>query len=361
MPKGCAMHAALYYPSISFNNPQWLLCASLLWDRIYRIVPDGVEVNDHIALKPLLETGHIGEYISPPQNLNELADAFLSEMDEYSFAAAFCLNEEDEQYTRLHPSKLDVRMRHMLDEYAHQEDGWYGVPTDFATHYMCYLANHIALKNNIHTISDDSGAWTSTACFKFGGGIDVITEKTNGIEKVLTALSIPEISPYNFDTCPAEKIVQIREKYADERIEFMDSLDEIYKKLSSIEHPDLARDYIEDEKKRINAAIKNYQQMLTAAAGKKTRGKLSILIPVATQVADILLGGSWSVSQMVTLPFAGVLAGAVCGLSTFRKDLKVADSSAMYLFSLQNEWRKLRQGCDYNYTLCRDMEEFIND
>ena len=36
---------ALYYPTIEFQNYSWLWSASLLWDRIYRIVPESYEYN----------------------------------------------------------------------------------------------------------------------------------------------------------------------------------------------------------------------------------------------------------------------------------------------------------------------------
>src|SRR6266576_3973995 len=37
------MNYALYYPTIEFQDYAWLWSASLLWDRIYRIVPKGYE------------------------------------------------------------------------------------------------------------------------------------------------------------------------------------------------------------------------------------------------------------------------------------------------------------------------------
>lgn len=38
------MNAAIYYPSINFRYKNWVLGASLLWDKIYRIVPEGIEL-----------------------------------------------------------------------------------------------------------------------------------------------------------------------------------------------------------------------------------------------------------------------------------------------------------------------------
>jgi hypothetical protein len=44
-----ATYSALYYPSIEFADPQWLWASSLIWDRIYRIVP-----KDYAAGGPLI-------------------------------------------------------------------------------------------------------------------------------------------------------------------------------------------------------------------------------------------------------------------------------------------------------------------
>ena len=39
-------NATLYYPTIEFANKEWLWNACLLWDKVYRIVPEGYIPND---------------------------------------------------------------------------------------------------------------------------------------------------------------------------------------------------------------------------------------------------------------------------------------------------------------------------
>ena len=356
------MNAAIYYPSISFHDSEWLLAASLLWDKIYRIVPQGVKFTDDPKIRPLIESGDIGINLAPPENLKELASKFLNEIKHYDTAAAFSFG-VNKSYTNLHRDKLDVRLRSVLDEFANCKNGWYGVPTDFATHYMCYLANYIAEKNNLHVISDDSGAWVSESWFRYGGGFDDrLLEHQDGIEKVLAIISIPEITPYNFSNCNVETIIKIREKYKDERELFTSYISDISKKFSSFENKDVAQDYIECEKKKIHSAIQEYQKSIGAVSKNRLMGKLSFLLPLSASVADFLLGGAYSFSNMVPLPIEGAVAGALCGIYSHTKNINKQPINISYLLSLQTAWKNLRgSDLDYNYYLYRDIEEFIND
>ncbi len=46
----------LYYPTIEFRNSRWLWSAALLWDRIYRIVPEGYEPQDPRNIQVIVST-----------------------------------------------------------------------------------------------------------------------------------------------------------------------------------------------------------------------------------------------------------------------------------------------------------------
>lgn len=39
-------NCALYYPSVEFRDPVWIRQACLIWDCIYRIVPEGYSPKD---------------------------------------------------------------------------------------------------------------------------------------------------------------------------------------------------------------------------------------------------------------------------------------------------------------------------
>jgi hypothetical protein len=56
---------ALYYPHIALQNPSWIKAMALLYDNIYRIVPDNVIPEDSAELHALLEEGSVGKMIDP--------------------------------------------------------------------------------------------------------------------------------------------------------------------------------------------------------------------------------------------------------------------------------------------------------
>ena len=349
------MNAAIYYPSINFKDKNWVLGASLLWDKIYRIVPEGIECKDHPALKPLIETGDIGAVLRP-QYTEEVSDKVLAEI-EGSRASAFTLS-DDEDYTRIHSEKLDVKLRTILDEYCHKEQNWYGVPTNFSTHYMCCLAYTMAEKNNLHVISDNSGAWTSESWFRYDGNIEIYNDR-DCIDSILSVFSIPEISPYNFSTCSSEKIIKLRDKYKDERFLFMNKIVDVYKNFSKIQNADIANDYIRQEKDEFNRAVKDYKKIISENFNNRLLGSFSVLIPISTAALPLFCNNFLPNYVVQYLSFGGAVLAGICYLRQ-KKNSKTKNESISYLFSLQNEWKNLSTQ-DHDNRFFYDMKEFIDD
>ena len=45
----------LYYPHIEFQNVAWVKSSLLLWNHVYRIVPEGYVPNDNDDIKALID------------------------------------------------------------------------------------------------------------------------------------------------------------------------------------------------------------------------------------------------------------------------------------------------------------------
>ena len=58
-------NATLYYPTIEFANKEWLWNACLLWDKVYRIVPEGYIPNDRDEIRTLIEDKSVIANIAP--------------------------------------------------------------------------------------------------------------------------------------------------------------------------------------------------------------------------------------------------------------------------------------------------------
>mgnify|MGYP003303096936 CR=1 FL=1 len=105
----------LYYTTIEFKRGDynWLWNASLFWDKIYRIVPPGYNLNEPTNIKELCSTGEIGIPISPLKYASKASEDFLDFIEENrDKAAALSLVDSDEvELIRIHPSKIDVRLQ----------------------------------------------------------------------------------------------------------------------------------------------------------------------------------------------------------------------------------------------------------
>ena len=156
---------ALYYPTIEFQNYDWLYSASLIWDRIYRIVPESYTPHDPSNIRELVESGEIGIYLSPDRYAKLIADEFNDKLSSGDWFAS-ALSGMSDDYRRIHKGKVDVTLHDMIIAAGGKsiDKEWFFVPTDFESQYMTYLANKMAEMNQLHLISDSSAAW---ACSTF--------------------------------------------------------------------------------------------------------------------------------------------------------------------------------------------------
>ena len=51
----------LYYPHIEFHNVAWVKSSLLLWNHVYRIVPEGYVPNDSDDIKALVDEDLVRE------------------------------------------------------------------------------------------------------------------------------------------------------------------------------------------------------------------------------------------------------------------------------------------------------------
>ena len=105
-------NSILYYPTIEFQHEDypWLWQASLFWDKIYRIVPPGYELNEPRNIKAICSTGEIGIPISPVRYAQRASEEFSDFMDSnHRKAAALSLvDDEETEYIRIHSSKMVI-------------------------------------------------------------------------------------------------------------------------------------------------------------------------------------------------------------------------------------------------------------
>lgn len=355
---------ALYYPTIEFRDSAWLYSAALLWDRIYRIVPSSYVPDDPEDLRDLIETGEIGIPIHPDIYAKDIAEEFINKLQSEQWDAAALEYDIPEDYSRLHSDKVDVKLRELMiaKGRAQNNDEWLFVPTEFEAHYMTYLANAIADRNNLSMLTDSTPAWTGATYFKYDGEIEDFP--TEDLTHLLATIVIRDFIPENIEDISPREIIKYRDKYRDERKRFMLAMQSAANRISSCEDPYIIRDLIDDIKKDIDSALKDYRHSLSVLNITALTGIKSLTFPALAKIASMVTGQGLSVETLAVISALGFGIGLVSGFAEWSNKRRILskESDYSYLIHLGRNWKNCTMyGNDYNYYLCREMEEFIND
>lgn len=355
---------ALYYPTIEFADYQWLWSAALIWDRVYRIVPSGYKPQDPPNVQALMETGEIGIPIHPDEYAPSIAKEFIARLESGEWNAAALTGEISDEYKRLHLDKVDVLLRDMIIARGagSKQDDWLHVPTDFAAHYMMFLANAIAERNNLQMLSDSTPAWTGATYFKFDGGVE--DYPSDEYSQQLATLVVKDFLPSDILSIRPTDILSFRAKYRAERQRFLSSMQRWAKCLSDCEDERILQDLIQDMKKDIESSLKDFRGSLSALNVITMTGLKSLTFPVTTKIASVIGGKDLDPSTLMIVTGVGAALGLVSGLSDWNQKRKrlLKECDYSYLMHMRGQWKGVaRYDKDYNYYLCREMEEFIND
>jgi len=355
---------ALYYPTIEFQDYAWLWSAALLWDRIYRIVPSSYTPNDSYNVKILTDTGEIGIPIYPDSYAQEIAVEFIEKLKTESWDAAALMIEIPEEYALIHQEKVDVKLRELIvaKGKAEAKGEWLSVPIEFEALYMTYLTNKVAEQNNLAVISDSTAAWTGETYFRYNGRISDFPQEN--LTHLLATIVIRDFIPENIISIDPKEIIKFRRKYRDERQRLIMAIRTAADYISNCNDSRIISDYIEDFKKDIESALIDYRRSLEIFNIARLTGMHSIIFPSLTKIATALTGHNISVSELSIISALGFGFGLVSGLLDWKpnryKLSKASDYS--YLLHLKRDWKGFTMyGNDYNYFLCREMEEFLND
>lgn len=355
---------ALYYPTIEFQDYAWLYSAALLWDRIYRIVPSSYIPDDPDNIKALIDTGEIGIPINPDPYAKEIAEEFIDKLRTEHWDAAALTYDIPEDYMRLHSDKVDVKLRELIVAQGEVQNNneWLHVPVEFGAHYMTYLSNRVAEDNELSILTDSSPAWTASTYFKYDGGVQDFPMEDD--THLLAATVIRDFLPQNISTLRPKDIISYREKYRDERKRFMSAMRSAATRISACDDPHIVQDLIRDIKKDVESSLEDYRNSLKVLNITALAGIKSLTFPAAAKIASEVSGQGISVETLAIISGLGLGFGVVSGFSEWsqrRRNLS-KESDYSYLLHLRRNWRKCAMyNNDYNYDLCRQMEEFIND
>ena len=364
---------ALYYPHIGFQHPDWLKGMALFYESIYRIVPDNIIPQDHESLQPLLEDPTIGKMIDPSKYSAEASSEFLFDKDSWNAAAFVCNDEEEveETLSRIHNEKTDEKVKKLFNSlgYGKMDGEWFNVPTELASHFMLYLANDIAKKNQLNLITDSWAPWTATTYYNLDGEFDewVPLYKQNNEYSddpfALFSLLVGEITPINISEIPAEKIIKFRDERKDEIRRFREKIYSLYSELQKLEDPVVRQDAINRNIEDLIKAKKDYQN---SADIIKAKGWFGVTFMGFS--APVTLGNLFNIpsTSIVSLGLTSLALGGIFNIkSTKEKLLELQEKSPVSaLVSMSKSFKRYtyrKEEVGMNYLAYDCMEEFVND
>ena len=344
----------LYYPHIEFQNEAWVKSSLLLWNHVYRIVPEGYVPNDSDDIKALVDEDLVRDIKLDDKDREDTCDEFLKLCDriENHMPAGLIPSDED----RIHPGKIDSRLYPYLDligDYFIDEDKWLHLSKELARGYMFKLSQVVARIRNLNRGTDDLDAWSINPYFcenaNFGEFLQDPTAKG-----FFCSVTLEDIVPQNIGEIRARDLISFVNKRKDERKLLREKFDELTNhlaKISNIQHAgqvslDFVNDLI-DSKAQYRQSMDKWKDI---SAFSISTGVPISLTALGTFAA--LKGNPFSIAEIA----GGLAIGAICSYADFYRAKKNRNPSySSYLIGIDELCRNVTR---QSYTR---LEEFIND
>jgi hypothetical protein len=347
---------ALYYPHVRFRSRQWLRTSLLYHDKIWRIVPPGLDdyelelgyglpdskIIDEI--RALRSEGIIeNEVVSPvvtkvSADFTEFVKANLTDPARRKELIPELSADQQYQWYRIHPGKLDPTLRdllhdlHLAREVPHDHHGDWDLDITTGGMYMYFLAQALA-KNR--PIISDSPKFQALAYAPPDLGLN---RRGVDVDKgfMLAVASFETVHPLGIEHVPVGKLIKFREDHQEERTRFHLEVAKLAKDLSSIDHADQVSDALEPHVKIVKENTKILQRKINALGLDCARNIFTFSVPgwaVAAAAARAILP-----TNPYLLAGAGVLSVGFT-LAKYRLDRKNlrGESPWSYLLSLRND------------------------
>ena len=360
---------ALYYPFIDFRSSHIIKSLSLLHDRVYRIVPEGIIPDDVDELAPLLEDGSIGGKIDPKPYAPDAASNFLIKLEDWDAAALAYQESEKESFSRIHSDKVDERINDLFQEIGYKlTDKWYHIPTELASNYMLYLARDIGKRNKLTLVTPEWAPWTAVTYFNIDGRLDDLflpygfPDDESVAQYALFSLFLRNTVPANIEEIPAESIRTFRLKRKDEIRHLRNSVNNLLNELQSLEDPQVRVDKIYDAINAHNQAMQDYQKSADILNVKGWLGAILMGFPAPISLGELFNLPS---ATIVTLAICGIALGGIFNILNTANELRKlkVENPISCLIELRksvNSYTSQRGG-GMNFMAYNCMEEYVND
>lgn len=238
----------LYFPSIEFQNEDFLKRSLLYWDRVLRIVPVDYIPNDSDFVKELRDNGLVKDISVSWETLQIVSEKFIDTVNSSQRAAGLSLQSYDmgsleNNMGRLHRSKIYFVLQDIFRDmgYNFDQDDFMHVPSQLAVYYMLVLALEIAKKRRIPLATDYAEVWSITPSFTENNNFAEIPSDTDGIN-CLTSMTVDRILPSDVSNIDARRLISISRDSRDARKSLRQHIGELIDRIQPIQSPEQAYD-----------------------------------------------------------------------------------------------------------------------
>jgi len=351
----------LYYPSIEFYDDSWLKGALCHWDKIFRIVPPSYHPQDSDGVKEAVDAGLVESITLSQEDLSETANSFMRFWDSAPFVPAG-FDGYDEEPIRLHPEKVDERIRGQLAALSEHidQDGFLSLSKEVANSYMLFLSESVSRRRCIPKLTDDEDMFTVMAYFAHDGNFDeaVYSEER---DEVTAALTLASLVPRNIDTYQMRDVIQFHKDSQEGRAAFRASVAGLVDELKGIKD----KAFFENRIQRFDEDLRRAQASLASAlkrgASDLGYAMLSVGLPMAfTAFGVIGIGANAWTAQAVG---QSALLGVVATIADHARSRRASWTSkeANYWLSMHSAFPSGNSVKLKIPSFHRKFEEFIND
>jgi hypothetical protein len=350
-------NSILYYPSIEFASEEWVKSSLLLWDHVYRIVPENYKTDDSPEIQVLVDEGLVRNIILEKKDVSDTCDEFLNFCETLAFLPAG-LEAGDDEYARIHTDKIDERLYGKLAQMAdvYMKDDWLKVTPELARGYMFYLAKHVAKRRNFVRGTDDTDIWSIAPFYTEDANFNEFVAADNN-DGFYTSLYLNDLLPAHIGTVSSGDIIKFVKNRKDEKAELRTHLDTLNYRLLHLDSVEQIKievnDYIAELIRRKDAL----KESMDFAKEKNLRSALfAVGFPTSltTLGAIGLAGNPFNIVNLAS----SVAVGGIAGYASFSQAQNtVRDTSHLsYLIAAD---KQLQPGTSER--MMRSFEEFLND
>jgi len=285
------MSHALYYPTIEFQDEDVIKRSLLVWDGVFRIVPEGYAPSDSEEIREAEASGALHRIQISQREKADAADGFLTMYEEWrspNNVRSWPAGLDSSTFTRLNFEKIDAKLQPLFEQLATavDADGFYQIPEELAGGYMFFLANAIARTRNLELLTDSADQWVVGTYFHQDGDIpDNLYDEEAA--RQLCSLTVADLLPDSLQDVPFEKVLRYVEQHHGERTELRKALAGLQQQLvqcNSREHWEFLRtEFVKD----MERAMRDYRKSMAFFGKRSLTAVLCAGVPATLGAAAI--------------------------------------------------------------------------